>query len=121
MPCKSPEAFARKREKEKLSRRANPEKIAAMNKGYRDNRTTEQVADKNRKMKEWREQNKDRANQYAKAKIDKLEPAYLALKVGLPLDKVPPDILAIKKEQILMFREMKKLNEVLQARIRQEQ
>jgi phage host-nuclease inhibitor protein Gam len=113
MPCKSPEAFARKREKEKLSRRAKPEKIAAMNKGYRENRTPEQVEAKNQKMKEWRKTNQDHANTYAKDKIKNLSPAYIALKIGLPLAKIPPDLLAAKREQILLRREIKKLDEAL--------
>lgn len=113
MPAKSPEAIARKRANEKLSRRANPEKIAAMNKGYRDNRTPEQVADKNKKMKKWRETNQDHANTYAKDKIKNLAPAYLALKIGLPLSKIPPDLLAAKREQLLLRREIKKLDEAL--------
>ena len=113
MPAKSPEAIARKRENEKLKRRANPEKIAAMNKGYRENRTPEQVAEKNKKMKEWRNINKDHSNTYAKDKIKDLAPAYLALKIGLPLAKIPPDLLAAKREQILLHREIKKLDKAL--------
>ena len=113
MPAKSPEAIARKRVNEKLSRRANPEKIASMNKSYRDNRTPEKVADKNQKMKEWREKNIGHVNAYAKKKRDNLNPSYVSLKIGLPLNATPSELLEAKKEQILLKRAIKEMGRVL--------
>ena len=113
MPAKSPEAIARKRANEKLYRIANAEKVKAMNKSYRENKTEEEKELKKRQMKEWRDKNLEHANTYSKEKRDTLHPSYLALKIGLPLAKIPPDLLAAKREQILLHREIKKLDKAL--------
>jgi hypothetical protein len=109
MPAVSPEAIAKKRANEKAYRAANKEKIADANKIYR----LKGAENKKTYCKDWRKQNADHANNYAKTKIESLENAYLALKLGLPLATVPPELLEMKKEQLLLLRASKQLTETL--------
>ena len=109
MPAVSPEAIAKKRAYEKAYRIANKEKIAAANKIYR----LKNAENKKAYCKEWRKQNADHANEYAKNTAESLKPAYLALKLGLPLATVPPELLEMKKEQFLLLRASKQLTETL--------
>lgn len=98
---------------DKAYRESNKEKIAAIKKAnYEANR--DMVLEK---AKAYRESNKERLSARKgryRAYRENLSAGYVALTLGVPLPKCPPELIEMKRQQLLIHRSIKQLNNKLE-------
>lgn len=97
----------KEREKKKRARSKHAESIKGYAAEYRARKKSELSASK----KQWAEKNQQRIKDYTASYSDSLCDGYIACALKLPKDACPPELLALKREQLAikrMARELKK-------------
>ena len=62
-------------------------------------------------MRRYYLENADRIRQYQRELVERCAPSYVAQALGLPTSEVPPDLLALKQDQLAMRRLARLLKE----------
>lgn len=94
----------------KAYREANREKMAAQEKAYREANSEKRNAQK----KAYRKANAEISRVYDKHAREKLVDRYVASQLGIPVAKIPSEIIEAKREQLLLFRTIREFKSALQ-------
>lgn len=92
--------------KKKLYEQATREKISAKKKEWRKKTRNAR--------KTYLEVNKEKISARLKAQVEELKPYYVADLLGIKLSECPPALIEMKRQQILIYRSIKQLNNKLE-------